>query len=325
MFFKYDDKSVRLTGRWAKSERYAVTTANGSKIEFMFTGKMAIMHFDMVFNVHPYPHVWIEVDNGARVEAAIDRFMRICAGTDGIHKVTVICKSSMERQHRWYEPLVAKFAFMGFEADGAKELPSVKRRYMEFVGDSITEGVLIDADYCKGMDDEAMNRPFQDDSTATYAYLTATELGFEPLIMGYGAVGVTRGGAGAVPRLDLSYDYCYENQLTDMSEPEYIITNPGANDRLQEVGTYLKMYEQLLDVISKRHPSAKIIVLGAFCGWCSDELDGFVKDYNNRTGKNVDYINTAGWVPLEPFHPMREGHRIIADNLIKELKARNIE
>lgn len=220
MFFKYDDASVSLTGRWAKNEQYAITTANGSKIEFMFKGKMAIMHFDMNFSEHPYPHLWIQVDDGARVEAAVDKYMRICTNTDEVHKVTIICKSSMERQHRWYEPLVAKVAFKGFEADGAMEIPMVERKYMEFVGDSITEGVLIDESYCLWQENEAINRPFQDDSAATYAYLTATELGYEPLIMGYGAVGLNKTGAGAVPRVALSYNYCYNEQLTDMPEPE---------------------------------------------------------------------------------------------------------
>lgn len=325
MFFRYDDSAVRLTGRWAKNDNCAITTANGSKIEFMFMGKMAIMHFNMVFNAHPYPHLWIQVDNGARIEAAIDRFIRISTETDGPHMVTAVCKSSMERQHRWYEPLVAKFEFMGFEADGAKELLPVTRRYMEFVGDSITEGILIDEKYVVSRDDEAVNRPFQDDSTATYAYLTATKLGFEPLIMGYGAVGLTRPGGGAVPRAGISYNYCYENQLTDMPEPEFIITNFGANDRFADVNEYLGKYAELLDIISQRHPLSRIIVLGAFCGWCHDELDRFVKDYNKRTGRMVGYINTNGWIPLEPLHPSREGHRIIADNLVRELKAMNIE
>lgn len=324
MFFKYDEKSVRLTGRWAKNDNYAVTTANGSKIEFMFSGKMAIIHFDMVLNEHPYPHLWIQVDDGARIETTVDKFIRISSESNGPHKVTIVCKSSVERQHRWHEPLVARYAFKGFEAEGASDLPEVERRYMEFVGDSITEGVLIDEEYRTGNDDEVLNRPFQDDSTATYAYLTATDLGFEPLIMGYGAVGLTRSGAGGVPRTGISYNYCYENQPTDMPEPEYIITNLGANDRFANVDAYLKRYAELLDIISQRHSSSKIIILGAFCGFCHNELKDFVKEYNDRTSRSVDYIDTNGWIPLEPLHPDRKGHRIIADNLIKELKLRNI-
>ena len=138
MFVNYDSSSVRLTGRWAKTENEAITTTCGSKIEFMFTGRMTIIHFNMEFCEHPYPHLWIQVDDGARTEVTLEKYMRISLDNDGPHKVTVVFKSAMGRQHRWYEPLVAKVVFLGYEADGAPELPAENRRYMEFVGDSIT-------------------------------------------------------------------------------------------------------------------------------------------------------------------------------------------
>lgn len=47
---------------------------------------------------------------------------------------------------------------------------------IEFVGDSITEGVLIDAE-CTIFTNDQLNRPFEDDVTATYAWLTAEALG----------------------------------------------------------------------------------------------------------------------------------------------------
>ena len=142
--------------------------------------------------------------------------------------------------------------------------------------------------------------------------------------MGYGAVGLTKSGSGAVPRAGLSYGYCYDNKPTDMPEPECIILNHGANDRLGEVEIYLKKYSELLDVVFEKHPKSEVFILGAFCGWCHEELGVFVENYNKRTGRNVRYINTYGWIPVEPLHPAREGHRIVADNLIKELRKYNI-
>ena len=35
---------------------------------------------------------------------------------------------------------------------------------------------------------------------------------------------------------------------------------------------------------------------------------------------NIIFINSTGWVPLEPLHPLRDGHRIIAENLVPILK-----
>ena len=96
MFIKYDNTSVRLTGRWYKNGNAATATACGSKIEFSFYGNMAVMHFDMTFSEHPYPHVWIQTDGGAKIEATLESYMRICAEGDGMHTVTVIYKSAVE-------------------------------------------------------------------------------------------------------------------------------------------------------------------------------------------------------------------------------------
>lgn len=47
------------------------------------------------------------------------------------------------------------------------------------------------------------NMVYWDDSTAGYAWLTAKELNFSPIIMGYGCLGVTKSGAGGIPPVAL--------------------------------------------------------------------------------------------------------------------------
>lgn len=321
IFFGYRSKCVRLTGRWYKEENTAISTACGSKIEFTFNGDMAIIHFDTMFSRQPYPHIWISVDGGAKIEAALEPFVRIKTVSSCKHFVVVEYKSSVETHHRWFEPLDGKIAFKGFEAEEADELEPVTRTYIEFIGDSITEGVLVDEKYKFYKTCDYDNRVFQDDATATYAYLTAHALGLEPLIMGYGAVGLTRAGKGSVPKAADSYLYCYNGKRTDMPEPEYIVINHGANDTGGTVDNYLKEYDIFLDIVHKKHPHAKIIVLGAFCGWCCDELFDFIADYNKRKNTDVLYINTKNWVPPEPLHPGREGHKAIAEQLVEHLKS----
>ena len=71
------------------------------------------------------------------------------------------------------------------------ELPADERKTIEFVGDSITEGVLIDVDfYDKDSDfissQDQNNRCYQDDVCATYAWQTAEALNLRPIFMGYG-------------------------------------------------------------------------------------------------------------------------------------------
>lgn len=97
------------------------------------------------------------------------------------------------------------------------------------LGDSITEGVMIDDETGKGI--EWLRRPYQDNSTATYAWLTAEYLGLKPIIMGYGGVGVTKEGCSCVPRAQDAYPFCYHNAPISYANPNYIVINHGTNDR----------------------------------------------------------------------------------------------
>ena len=105
MFIRWNDASVRLTGRWSRllqdgddphvfnqpTARCAVTTAPGSSFELAFRGEMALLHFDAGFLPHPAPHLWVSVDGGARVETPVDRYLR---NEEGISKAIAWCKAS---------------------------------------------------------------------------------------------------------------------------------------------------------------------------------------------------------------------------------------
>ena len=326
MFLKYDHESIRLTGRWDKRGetawykkiKSAVTTTPGSAIEFAFCGKMAVIHFDVTWNEHPYPHLWISVDNGAKVEVPLDRFLRVEAEIAGIHTVKVIFKSCVEMQHRWNEPLVGKLALCGIEVDEPAALPQDPRKTIEFIGDSITEGVLIDASYNPHLNDQH-NRVYQDDVTATYAYLTAQNLDLCPIFMGYGATGLTRGGCGSVPKAIEAYPFCY-HEAPISHKADYILINHGANDKRSSAEAYLQEYEKFLMLVRNLNQSAEIIVLSPFCGAFAEALPQFVQEYNRKHGDKIQFIDSSGWVPSEPIHPLRDGHKIIAERLTNELR-----
>lgn len=219
---------------------------------------------------------------------------------------------------------VAHLTFLGYEAENSGGLEQRVERYIEFIGDSITEGILIDEEYRLNNNYEQNNRPFQDDVTATYAYLTAENLKLEPLIMGYGGVGLTKGGSGSVPKAVDAYPFCYNEHYTDMPHPVYVVINYGANDRSVGVEQYLNEYERLLDEVYEHHNETQVIVLSAFCGWCYKELKGFVDNYNLKRERHAQYINTYGWISPTPLHPNREGHIKIANKLTEEMKRRNL-
>lgn len=323
MKVSYTHESIRLTGRWDISNpTYAQTTATGSYLEFAFEGNMAMICFDVTANATPILHLWIEIDGGARVEAPLDRYIRVTTPTVGRHVVRVIYKGGSENDRRWYTPLTAKVSFVGVVTDCPVAIGTDPRKTIEFVGDSITEGVLIDTDYYLGFENaepasyhDQQNRVYQDDVCATYAWLTAERLNLRPIFMGYGAVGVTKAGQGKVPAAPFSYPYNFDGSPISRPEPDIILINHGANDRKAPAELYTEQYGKLLDVIRSLNPNAKLISLSAFCGGHHEELGCFIREYNEKNGTNVAFIDSNGWIPPQPLHPMRDGHATVAEHL----------
>ena len=191
------------------------------------------------------------------------------------------------------------------------------------MGDSITEGVLIDADYAEkpAYTWDQHNRVYQDDVTATYGWLTAEALNLRPVMMGYGAVGATRGGCGGVVKAASAYPFVYDGVPYAGEAPDYVVINHGANDRGAGAEKYLAGYEELLDAIAEKHPRAVLVALSPFCGAYAAELEALCKSYSEKHGRTVHFINGGVWIPAEPLHPLRGGHKIVAEHLIPALKA----
>lgn len=336
MMIHWYDPSVRFTGRWSRnlnlsndphcymqrSPDYATTTAPGSSFELAFKGRSILLKFDLGYLGKPYPHLWISMDGGARIETSVDRYLRVEAPDDGEHVVKVVYKGGMEQLSRWYGPLMGAVSFIGAEADEQGKLPDDDRPLIEFIGDSITEGVLVDADYSDLPANllEQFNRPYQDDNLATYAALTAEKLNLRAMFQAYGAVGLTRSGCGGVPRAGLLYPWCYDGTPYDGEKPDIVVINHGANDRAASAEEYLMRYEEMLDLIRTTNPAAVVVALSAFVGAFNDDLAAFIPEYNRKNGANVHFVSSKGWVPEEPLHPLRAGHRIIADKFAPILR-----
>ena len=328
MKIPYTHESIRLTGRWdTTNPNYAEATATGSYIEFAFEGDMALVCFDVTANATPYLHLWVEVDRGARVEVPIDNYLRITTPTYGKHTVRIIYKGGTEANRRWYRPLTGKVSFVGVEVEKPLLPEKDDRPIIEFVGDSITEGVLIDVDFYRGLEGcvpasyiDQNNRCYQDDVCATYAWLTAERLNLRPVFMGYGATGATKSGMGKVRSAPEAYPYNFDGSPVTRETPDIVLINHGANDRGHSAEEYVTKYGELLDVIRAMNPNAKLIALSAFCGGHHEALGAFIKEYNEKNGTSVAFIDSTGWIPVEPLHPLRDGHKTVADHLTPILK-----
>lgn len=312
MIIKHNSGKIRYTGRWNITEESASSTANGNYFEFAYTGECAVIGFDTSYARIAFPHIYISVDGGASIEVTLDRYVRISAEY-GEHRVCVILKSSVEYQHRWYAPIEAKVALLEIEADGFLDLPEDRRPAIEFIGDSITEGISIDTGYSgygNGND-----RVYWNDSTASYAWRTARLLNFRPVIMGYGCLGTTQGGAGGIPPAAEAYKLYCNGYEAESQCADFIVINHGTNDHNADKELFKRKYFELLCVVRERNPLSKIISLTPFSGWLAGEIREAVEEYNNEKGDEVFYIDTTGWIAPEPLHPTREGHKIVSEKL----------
>lgn len=317
MIIKYDDDRIRYTGRWNINEFSATSTVNGNYFEFMYSGECAVIGFDTSYARIPFPHIYISVDGGANVEVSLDRFIRISA-EEGEHKVRVILKGSVENQHRWFSPIEAKVSLLEIEADAFLDLHEDTRPVIEFIGDSITEGISIDEGYSNY--GSSMDMVYWDDSTAGYAWRTAKILNLRPIIMGYGCLGTTKGGAGGIPPVAESYKY-YSNGYTMKSQQaDFIVINHGTNDRGADIEIFKKRYFEFLCVVRERNPLSKIISLTPFSGCLANEIKEVVEKYNKEKDDEVFYIDTTGWIAAEPIHPNRDGHKTVSKKLSEIIK-----
>ncbi len=51
-----------------------------------------------------------------------------------------------------------------------------------------------------------------------------------------------------------------------------------------------------------------------------ETLEKLITDYNEKNGTDIAFIDSTGWIPLEPLHPLRDGHKTVAKHLIERLK-----
>lgn len=316
MFISYSDPAIRITGRFYKENNAISTTACGSQIEAAIKGDWAILYFDMTGLTLSLPQIYIQIDDGEMVGSSVGSRIYLRMNEDKEHIIKIIFKGACEKQNRWYAPVQAKISFEGIEAYEAGILPADERKSIIFIGDSITEGILIHPEQTP-YKENFMDRVYQDDVTRTYAWIVSKHFNLRPTFCAYGAVGMTKSGSGEVPKFNESYPWCVEGkEYIDAYEPDYIMINHGCNDRGAEAETYIEEYEKALDMLIKRYPNTKIIMLSAFVGAHADELKALNKRYNEENGTNIAFIDSRGWVPEKPTHPLVEGHKTIARRLI---------
>lgn len=315
----------QLYGRWDTSKPgKAVTVNSGSHVTASFSGTGISAKFDTSANTGVAPTVSFRIDDGELVEKEISPTLQLASGlTAGEHHLLLFVRGMSEFDARWTPPLVSSTTFTGFSVDGGTLVPQARpvRTKIEFLGDSITEGVAV---HDKGPTGQS-SANWRTDGVRNYASLTAQQLGFEWRQVGFGRQGLTVGGNGGVPKAQDAFNLFYAGAPRDDWQPDFVVINQGTNDRATDGATFGPLYGNFLGIVRAGYASAKIVALRPLVGDFGSEIEAQVKAKNQAGDAKIFYVDTAGWTASGDFtdgvHPNESGSVKIATKLKAAIEA----
>ncbi len=313
---------LRFCGRWdLRTAGRALTINSGSYVQARFSGATLAADFDVTLNQAPLPTLAWQVDAGEWQEAEVAPSVPLVTGLGkGTHTVMLMVRGIDEHQNRWTAPLVGSVTFTGFElAKGGKfakplrawDKPALK---MEFLGDSITEGVLVQAARPgKG------TWPWFTDGRLNYAGRTAVALGAAWRQVGFGATGISHGGSGGAAGALTAFNFFHADCPRDAWQPDVVVINQGTNDGGMPSKDYQPLYIKYLGLIRVAYPKAKIVALRPFCGAQETAIKAAVEACHVAGDTAVYFIDTTGWYN-GPIHPNVDGSAALSAKLVKALQ-----
>jgi lysophospholipase L1-like esterase len=327
------DPRLQYWGRWDLKEAGgtgAITVNTGSTILANFRGTGAILHFAVSHYPQQFPTLWLQMDDQDWRVAAPTEELAVSREplSEGEHTIRAVVKGFREWERRWDPPLESSIVFRGLSlTPGGKLLdpPPRPSRLIEYVGDSITEGVLV------LVDEKSTTRPRErwpqfSDGRRTWAYQSALMVGAEPRTVGFGRLGLTIQANGGVPPGIYSFPYIYGGVALDKSRiPDAVVVNMGTNDGRAAEEVFGPLYKAYIETIRKQYPSAMIFCVRPFAGAHGEVIQKTVESLSGAGDKMLRFVDTAGWIDpgahtTDRVHLNLEGNRIAADKLAAILR-----
>ncbi len=298
----WNNSMIKYFGRWQEMGDSMVQNVFGGFCELRFSGSGSV-------SVQPKTNgtVAVSVDGGAAIKKELGGGQTVIAEnlSSGEHTVRIFTYSQHSR------PVIS-----GFVLDSeAQLLPAEKRKTIEFIGDSVTEGYTGEN---------------ADSHILSYAHLTAERLGWDRNIVALGGITVTPGygyftdKTGMLNRYFKSEMYGENADLWDVKSfvPDMIVINLGTNDRGISSDKIIDSYALFLQKLREAYTNTPLFVLVPFC---HDTQLAIVmeKAVEQTKAENVHLIETASW-QIDPgsdnTHPDKEEHVKIAEKLSEILK-----
>ena len=193
-------EAIHYHGRWNRLSDRVVTVNSGSYVTAQFSGTSLSARFDVFINdPTDLPTVAWRIDQAPtwqvdEVASTISMGGGLSAGT---HTVTLIARGLDENKNRWVAPLVSSISFLGLTVTGGALEPTVEpaQPKIEFLGDSITEGVVVHGSSYEGHSGQC----WKNDAVNSYPTLTGMQLRADYRQVGFGYQGLLKEGNGGVP------------------------------------------------------------------------------------------------------------------------------
>ncbi len=310
---------VHYYGRWDVRTDRAITVNSGSHLAATFTGTAITARFDVSVNLtSDMPTLAWQIDQGEWKEADLAATVSLGTGlASGMHTVMLMARSMDENQSRWTPPLISSTTFLGFTVTGGAVQSSARpvRFKIEFLGDSITEGVAI----WQSRNGQT-RKCWKDDGRIAYPSQTAQMLGAEWRQVGFGYLGILKTGNGGVPKANDSFNWIYKDVPRDSWQPDMVVINEGTNDSGGAAATFRTGYTQYLTTIRAAYPNAKLVAMRPFNGSQAAPIKAEVDARNAAGDARVYYVDTTGWLGSTDFtdglHPNDQGSGKAAQALV---------
>lgn len=310
-----DHPYIYYYGRIKKEKEKVILGWPGSSIYFKFHGNECKLQFQDKGN----NYLKIKIDDQNWITRRPKREINLTPllSQDKTHKVFIIKKTEGWMGDVWFD---------GCHLGLSGKLLKLKQpsRRIEFIGDSITAGII------GGF---PMKNKFSD-SQLTYTFQVAQKLNAEFRLIAWSGMGLVRNSNDPKEKSDITMQQYFLRAMPlssspwDFSswQPQVVVITLGHNDLLKPKvpdEIFSQNYEIFLKKIMKYYPQTDIFACETFYGFYGEALKKLINKLSAEGTKKLHYLDTSDW--LDPGdiingHPTENGHKKIATNLLFQIK-----
>lgn len=276
---------------WDVTAARAKTINAGAYFRLIITGapSSVTLTFDMTDVSTPVPKVTYEVDGVVLRTVDLAATITIPLPPETTwdqHLLTVTVEATSETVDRWNTQKSA-IKFTGIDTAGTAGAPAARPRKVLVLGDSITEGV-------RTLNATASTDTARNSSRNAWSHQLGTLLDAEIGVVGFGATGLSRAGAGNVPALSGFWNKQWLDGPTrgvESAAPDYIVINMGTNDL--DSTDITALYISLLNAILTATSGTRIFCMVPFEGSHNAEILAATRGCSNPA--RCTFIDTGGW------------------------------